>query len=99
MCIRDRARSHLCKGPIKIKDIYEMEPFREKVVTCSMSKADIEQDVYKRQVQSYTAMRKFSIGRDENDIVRLELNNEPLFQFGPLDQGWWPDGLLSLIHI
>lgn len=38
-----RARSHLCKGPIKIKDIYEMEPFREKVVTCSMSKADIEQ--------------------------------------------------------
>ena len=43
------------------------------------------------EVQSYTAMRKFSIGRDENDIVRLELNNEPLFQFGPLDQGWWPD--------
>lgn len=23
------------------------------------------------EVQSYTAMRKFSIGRDENDIVRL----------------------------
>ena len=47
------------------------------------------------EVQSYTAMRKFSIGRDENDIVRLELNNEPLFQFGPLDQGWWPDGLYT----
>lgn len=38
-----RAKSHLCKGPITIKDIYEMEPFREKIVTCSMSKADIEQ--------------------------------------------------------
>ena len=47
------------------------------------------------EVQSYTAMRKFSIGRDENDIVRLELNNAPLFQFGPLDQGWWPDGLYT----
>ena len=47
------------------------------------------------EVQSYTAMRKFSVGRDENDIVRLELNNEPVFQFGPLDQGWWPDGLYT----
>ena len=26
---------------------------------------------------------------------RLFLNNEPLFQFGPLDQGWWPDGLYT----
>ena len=25
----------------------------------------------------------------------MELNNEPLFQFGPLDQGWWPDGLYT----
>lgn len=47
------------------------------------------------EVQSYTAMRKFSISRDENDIVRLELNNEPVFQFGLLDQGWWPDGLYT----
>ena len=47
------------------------------------------------EVQSYTAMRKFSIGRDENDIVRLELNDKPIFQFGPLDQGWWPDGLYT----
>ena len=47
------------------------------------------------EVESYTAMRKFSIGRDADDIVRLELNNEPVFQFGPLDQGWWPDGLYT----
>jgi Glycosyl hydrolases family 2, TIM barrel domain len=25
----------------------------------------------------------------------LLLNNKPLFQVGPLDQGWWPDGLLT----
>ena len=47
------------------------------------------------EVDSYAAMRKFSTGRDANGIVRLELNNAPLFQFGPLDQGWWPDGLYT----
>ena len=45
--------------------------------------------------ESYTAMRKFSAKRDENGYVRMQLNNEDLFQFGPLDQGWWPDGLYT----
>lgn len=47
------------------------------------------------QVDSYTAMRKYSTRRDKDGIVRLELNNKALFQFGPLDQGWWPDGLYT----
>lgn len=47
------------------------------------------------QVKSYAAMRKFSTGRDNKGIVRFQLNNEPIFQFGPLDQGWWPDGLYT----
>lgn len=47
------------------------------------------------KVKSYVAMRKYSIKRDENGIVRLQLNNKDLFQFGPLDQGWWPDGLYT----
>ena len=47
------------------------------------------------QVKSYTAMRKFSTKRDDKGIVRLQLNNKDLFQFGPLDQGWWPDGLYT----
>ena len=47
------------------------------------------------KVSSYAAMRKYSTKRDENGIVRLELNNKALFQFGPLDQGWWPDGLYT----
>lgn len=38
-----RSKNHLNKGPVTIRDIYELEPFREKIVTCSMSKADIEQ--------------------------------------------------------
>lgn len=47
------------------------------------------------EVSSYAAMRKYSSKRDANGIVRLEVNNKPLFQFGPLDQGWWPDGLYT----
>jgi Beta-galactosidase/beta-glucuronidase len=46
-------------------------------------------------VRSYAAMRKYSIKRDDKGIVRLQLNNKDLFQFGPLDQGWWPDGLYT----
>lgn len=47
------------------------------------------------EVDSYFAMRKVSTKRDENGIVRLQLNNKDQFQFGPLDQGWWPDGLYT----
>ncbi|MDB4584238.1 beta-galactosidase [Draconibacterium sp.] len=47
------------------------------------------------EVNSYFAMRKVSTKRDENGIVRLQLNNKDQFQFGPLDQGWWPDGLYT----
>jgi len=47
------------------------------------------------QVTSYFAMRKFSTAKDNNGIMRLMLNNEPIFMFGPLDQGWWCDGLYT----
>jgi beta-galactosidase/beta-glucuronidase len=47
------------------------------------------------QVTSYFAMRKTSLCKDADGITRLCLNNAPLFQVGPLDQGWWPDGLYT----
>jgi hypothetical protein len=46
-------------------------------------------------VRSYAGLRKISIAKDDRGFNRLFLNNEPLFQFGPLDQGWWPDGLYT----
>ena len=46
-------------------------------------------------VSSYFGMRKIEVRKDEKGINRLFLNNESLFQFGPLDQGWWPDGLYT----
>lgn len=45
------------------------------------------------RAKSYFAMRKISMGKDKNGIQRMLLNNEFVFQYGPLDQGWWPDGL------
>jgi beta-galactosidase/beta-glucuronidase len=47
------------------------------------------------EVKSYFAMRKSSIGKDANGVERMLLNNKFVFQYGPLDQGWWPDGLYT----
>ena len=42
-------------------------------------------------VKGYFAMRKYSIGQHAG-YARLFLNNEPYFQKGLLDQGYWSDG-------
>ena len=47
------------------------------------------------RVRSYFGMRKIHVAKDRFGIPRLFLNNRPLFQFGPLDQGFWPDGLYT----
>lgn len=47
------------------------------------------------RVESYFAMRKFSVEADENGIKRLFLNGKPCFHNGLLDQGYWPDGLYT----
>ena len=46
------------------------------------------------QVDSYFGMRKISLGNHKG-VKYLFLNNKPLFHYGTLDQGWWPDGLLT----
>jgi len=47
------------------------------------------------RVGSYAAMRKNSVVRGKEGFLRLALNDRECFQFGPLDQGWWPDGLYT----
>jgi len=47
------------------------------------------------EVASYFAMRKISVGTTADGHERLFLNNQPLFQLGTLDQGWWPGGLYT----
>lgn len=46
-------------------------------------------------VKSYFGMRKVEIRKDSAGFNRIFLNNSPRFLIGPLDQGWWPDGLYT----
>ncbi len=55
----------------------------------------IRQGVVADLLKSYVGMRKISVRKDKNGIVRMQLNNKDYFHFGPLDQGWWPDGLYT----
>ena len=47
------------------------------------------------EVESYAAMRNVDVRRDATGHKRICLNGKPIFMFGPLDQGWWPDGLYT----
>ncbi len=46
-------------------------------------------------VRGYFGMRKIELKRDAAGVERLFLNRAPQFMIGPLDQGWWPDGLYT----
>src|SRR5262249_38410587 len=46
-------------------------------------------------VDSYFGMRKIAVGKDDKGVTRLLLNGKPYFMTGPLDQGFWPDGLYT----
>ena len=47
------------------------------------------------EVGSYFAMRKFGLMKDRWGHLRISLNGEPLFLYGPLDQGYFPEGLYT----
>ena len=49
----------------------------------------------KDEVKGYFGMRKFEKRKDAKGVLRFFLNNRPYFIVGTLDQGWWPDGLLT----
>ena len=46
-------------------------------------------------VTGYFGMRKFEKRKDAKGILRFFLNNKPYYVMATLDQGWWPDGLLT----
>ncbi|MBR1516540.1 MAG: beta-galactosidase [Bacteroidales bacterium] len=47
------------------------------------------------EADSYAAMRSIAAVRDDNGVVRMQLNGKNYFHYGPLDQGWFPDGLYT----
>ena len=56
---------------------------------------DLELTYGRDRVESYCAFRTVSMERDEHGVPRLFLNHEPCFLRGVLDQGYWPDGLMT----
>jgi hypothetical protein len=49
----------------------------------------------KDEVRSYFGLRKIEVKKDDKGINRIYLNNQPIFMAGPLDQGFWPDGIYT----
>ena len=49
----------------------------------------------KDEIKGYFGMRKIEKRKDGRGHMRFFLNNKPYFMIGTLDQGWWPDGLLT----
>jgi beta-galactosidase/beta-glucuronidase len=56
---------------------------------------DVEVTLGDDRVTSYFGMRSFGVGRDDHGTPRLLLNGAPYLPVGVLDQGYWPDGLLT----
>lgn len=46
-------------------------------------------------ITSYVGLRETTVTKSPDGHLRLALNGQPLFHWGTLDQGWWPDGLLT----
>lgn len=56
---------------------------------------DLELTCGEDNIQSYFGIRETTVAKDKDGHLRLHLNGKPLFHWGTLDQGWWPDGLLT----
>ena len=56
---------------------------------------DVRVKLGRDEVQSYAGIRTIAVRRDSAGVNRLFLNGKPLFEYGLLDQGWWPDGLYT----
>ena len=80
--------SYLLPARIPVPDFEPWSPEHPKLFGFSVTCGEDE-------VQSYFAMRKFSVEKDKDGVARLFLNNEPYFHNGLLDQGYWPDGLYT----
>jgi len=80
---------------IKIPDAKHWTPETPHLYRLLVSVSGMKRESGRDAVESYFAFRKISAAKDEKGVMRLMLNNKPLFQIGPLDQGWWPDGLLT----
>ncbi|MCL3780105.1 beta-galactosidase [Prolixibacteraceae bacterium JC049] len=81
------------KMVVKLKDCQLWEPGNPNLYDVELELVSANQVADK--VKSYFGMRKIALGKDKNGFTSMLLNNKALFQNGPLDQGYWPDGIYT----
>jgi len=81
------------RATLPIKDAKLWTPDTPHLYTLKLSL--IEKGKVVDSANSYAALRQFSVERDAMGHKRMTLNGAPIFMYGPLDQGWWPDGLFT----
>lgn len=80
---------------VAIEDAHLWSPSDPHLYDLEVELLDDEGDAVD-EVESYFGMRSVGLARGEDGKVNaITINGEPLFQVGPLDQGWWPDGLYT----
>jgi predicted amidohydrolase YtcJ len=70
-------------------------PEHPELYSLNVSLESLTADETADSVGSYFGMRKVEVGKDDKGVTRLVLNGKPYFMVGPLDQGFWPDGLYT----
>lgn len=85
--------AHTVQLPVTIKSPRLWSPDQPFLYDLEIALADEGRQV--DRIEGYFAMRKIALRKDEKGVTRIAFNNKPLFQYGPLDQGFWPDGLYT----
>ena len=85
---KELANSPMVSLEAKVDDPVLWEPTNPALYTLRLRYGNDE-------AQSYTAFRTVGVERDESGMLRFCLNHKPLFVRGLLDQGYWPDGLMT----
>jgi hypothetical protein len=78
---------------VKIKDPVLWSPENPFLYDISIELKDGKKTIDK--VTSYTGIRKIATGKANDGFTRILLNNKFVYQNGPLDQGFWPDGIYT----
>ena len=87
-------RSDASAMTVVLKDAKLWSPASPHLYDLEVSLLNDDGDVVDR-VRSYAGIRTVGKSQDADGHWRFTLNGEPVFHWGPLDQGWWPDGLLT----
>ncbi len=88
--LEGKEHSFVAGSPIEI-ELEEVHPWTPETPYLYDLSVELGEDI----VESYFAMRKFSVEEDEKGVKRMFLNGKPYFHNGMLDQGYWSDGMLT----